>query len=145
MYLEGIPVHKAQFTVSPSYLLTAVVELADIRARARVSDSVSLRLPGIAYRFKHFNGESRTDVLHAHRIIRRIHSLLKAFGSYPGMYSGWATRYRRVFEPTTKCIHFVRVPRSRIDHLDYVPRYKGSRSKNTTVESGIYPGKKSAE
>lgn len=41
----------------PSYLLTAVVE----PARERVSDSVSLRLPGIAYRFKHFSGESHID------------------------------------------------------------------------------------
>lgn len=42
----------------PSYLLTAVVE----PSRERILDSVSLRLvPGIAYRFKHFSGESRID------------------------------------------------------------------------------------
>lgn len=50
------------------------------------------------------------------RIIRRIHSLLKVFGSYPTVEGSIA---RRVFSTPR-----VYVLRSRIDHLDYVPRYK---------------------
>lgn len=53
VYSKGIS--ERNLLGRPSYLLTAVVELP----LGRVLDSVSLRLPGIAYHFKHFSGESR--------------------------------------------------------------------------------------
>lgn len=72
-----------------------------------------------------------------HRIIRRIHSLLKAFGSCP-MGAGDRSEF------SVRSLG-VQTSFSRIDHLDYVPWYIKDCPKNTTVESGIYLGKKSGK
>lgn len=97
---------------SPSYLLTAVVELP----LRRVLDSVSLRLPRIAYRFKHFSRESRIDASD------NLSNLFFIEGI-------WLASDSRGIDCTSSFqlgtyIYFFLESLSRIDHLDYVPRYK---------------------
>lgn len=107
---------RAQLTrLFPSYLLTAVVELP----LGRVLNSVTLVLPGIAYRFKHFSRESRIGALDNLSNLFFIEDIWLASDSRGIDFTlSFQLGILHIY------IYFFLESLSRIDHLDYVPRYK---------------------
>lgn len=103
MYIE-----RVQLTRVVRYLLKAVVE-----PLGRVLDSVSLRLPRITYRFKHFSREFRIDASDNPSNLFFIEDIWLAFDSR-------GIDCTSSFQLGTYIYFFL----ARIDHLDYVPRYK---------------------